>query len=71
VIARAGGRLLAEALRLAVGASDSTAATLVVVDAIDGPAAGFYRRYGVTNVPENPRRLFREVSGIRQTLEGA
>jgi len=65
-----GGRLLAEALRLAVAASDSAAARLVVVDAIDDQAAAFYRRYGFIDVPENPRRLFRKISDIRRTLEG-
>jgi nucleoid DNA-binding protein len=43
---RLGSRLLAEALRLAVTASDTVAARLVVVDAIDEQAAGFYRRWG-------------------------
>lgn len=64
-----GGRLLAEALRLAVAASDNAAARLVVVDAIDDEAAAFYRHCGFLNVPENPRRLFRKISDIRRTLE--
>jgi GNAT superfamily N-acetyltransferase len=67
---RSGSRLLAEALRLAVAASDTAAARLVVVDAIDEQAAGFYRRWGFIDVPDNPTRLFRKVSDIRRTLEG-
>jgi GNAT superfamily N-acetyltransferase len=66
---RLGSRLLAEALRLAVAASDTAAARLVVVDAIDEQAAGFYRRWGFIDVPENPTRLFRKVSDIRRALE--
>ncbi|MGO9902938.1 MAG: GNAT family N-acetyltransferase [Solirubrobacteraceae bacterium] len=66
---RLGGRLLAEALRLAVAASDNAAARLVVVDAIDDQAAAFYRRHGFIDVPENPRRLFRKMTDIRRTLE--
>ncbi len=64
-----GSRLLAEALRRAVLASDTAAARLVVVDAIDDDAAAFYRRWGFIDVPENPRRLFRKISDIRRTLE--
>jgi GNAT superfamily N-acetyltransferase len=66
---RIGSRLLAEALRLAVLASDTVAARLVVVDAIDDDAAAFYRRWGFIDVPEDPHRLFRKISDIRKTLE--
>jgi GNAT superfamily N-acetyltransferase len=66
---RIGSRLLAEALRRAVEASDVVAARLVVVDAIDDRAAAFYRRWGFVDVPENPRRLFRKISDIRRSLE--
>lgn len=63
-----GRRLLAEALRLAVAASDAAAARLVVVDAIDEPAAAFYRKWGFVEVPENPLRLYRKISDIRRSL---
>jgi GNAT superfamily N-acetyltransferase len=66
-----GSRLLAEALRVAVAASDAAAARLIVVDAIDDQAAAFYRHWGFIDVPENPRRLFRKISDIRRTLEQA
>jgi GNAT superfamily N-acetyltransferase len=62
-----GSRLLAEALRLAVAASDVAAARLVVVDAIDEQAAAFYRRWGFIDVPESPNRLFRKISDIRNS----
>lgn len=65
-----GSRLLAEALRRAVAASDVAAARLVVVDAVDEDAAGFYRRWGFVAVPENPLRLFRKVADIRWSMQG-
>lgn len=66
---RIGSRLLAEALRMAVGASDAVAARLVVVDAIDEDAAAFYRRWGFVDLPENPLRLYRKISEIRRSLQ--
>jgi GNAT superfamily N-acetyltransferase len=66
---RLSSRLLAEALRLAVAASGTAAARLVVVDAIDDQAAAFYRRWGFIDVPENSHRLFRKFSDIRGALE--
>jgi GNAT superfamily N-acetyltransferase len=68
---RLGSRLLAEALRRAVAASDAAAARLVVVDAIDERAAAFYRNRGFAMVPENPLRLFRKVSDIRRSIDEA
>jgi GNAT superfamily N-acetyltransferase len=62
-----GSRLLAEALLLAVAASDTAAARLVVVDAIDDQAAAFYRRWGFVDVPENPNLPFRKISDIRSS----
>jgi GNAT superfamily N-acetyltransferase len=68
---RLGSRLLAEALRLAITASDTVAARMVVVDAIDENAARFYRRWGFIDVAENPLRLYRKISDIRRELEDA
>jgi ribosomal protein S18 acetylase RimI-like enzyme len=68
---RLGSRLLAEALRMAVGASDAVAARLVVVDAIDDAASAFYRRWGFVDMPENPLRLYRKVSDIRRSLDAS
>lgn len=65
---RLGSRLLAEALRKAVAASDAAAARLVVVDAIDVDAANFYRRWGFIEAPDNPNRLYRKVADIRASL---
>jgi ribosomal protein S18 acetylase RimI-like enzyme len=59
-----GSRLLAEGLRRAVAASDPAAARLVVVDAIDDDAVGFYRGWGFIDAPDNPRRLYRKTSDV-------
>lgn len=69
--AHLGSRLLAEALRLAVAASDTVAARLIVVDAIDDRAAAFYRHRGFIDIPENPLRLFRKISDIRRSIASA
>ena len=63
-----GTRLLAEALRRAVAASDAAAARVVVVDAIDDRAAAFYRERGFIEAPESSLRLFRKISDIRRTI---
>ncbi len=68
---RLGSRLLAEALRMAVRISDTAAARLVVVDAIDEQAAAFYRRWGFIDAPENPLRLYRKLSDVRRSLDDA
>jgi Predicted acetyltransferase len=66
---RLGSRLLGEALRLAVKASDAAAARVVVVDAIDDRAAAFYRRWGFIDTPDNPLRLFRRISDVRRSMD--
>ena len=66
---RVGSRLLAEALRRAVDASDAAAARLVVVDAVYDRAVDFYRRWGFVDTPENLRRLYRKMSDIRASLD--
>ncbi|MCA1847247.1 MAG: GNAT family N-acetyltransferase [Actinobacteria bacterium] len=59
-----GALLLAEALRKALAAGDAAAARLVVVDAIDEPAASFYRHHGFVPAPDLPLRLYRRMSDI-------
>lgn len=63
-----GALLLAEALRRAVAAGEVVAARLVVVDAIDGDAVSFYRRFGFLPAPDNPTRLYRRMKDIRASL---
>jgi GNAT superfamily N-acetyltransferase len=63
-----GGLLLAEALQHAVAATEHAAARLVVVDAIDDTAVGFYKRWDFIEAPGYPLRLYRRVSDIRASL---
>lgn len=63
-----GAVALAEALRKAVTAGEAAAARLVVVDAIDDNAAGFYRHHGFIPAPEHGRRLYRRMKDIRASL---
>lgn len=64
-----GALLLTEALRKALTAGESAAARLVVVDAIDEPAAAFYQHHGFITAPEHPLRLYRRIKDIRASLE--
>jgi ribosomal protein S18 acetylase RimI-like enzyme len=66
-----GRRLLADALRMAVAAGDAVAARLVVVDAIDERAAGFYRRHGFTTNLEHSLRFYRRMKDVRASLRRA
>lgn len=63
-----GTRLLADALRMAVQASEAVAARLVVVDAVDESAARFYRRHGFTETLDHPLRLYRRMTDVRASI---
>jgi ribosomal protein S18 acetylase RimI-like enzyme len=65
-----GALLLSEALRKAVAAGDAAAARLIVVDAVDNAAVGFYERHGFTAAPEHPRRLYRRMKDVRASMGG-
>ncbi len=66
-----GAMLLAEALRKAVAAGEAAAARLIVVDAVDDDAAGFYQRYGFVQAPENPLRFYRRMKDVRASLDSS
>ncbi len=66
-----GTRLLADALRMAVLAGESVGARLVVVDALNEPAAGFYRRHGFTESLDHSLRLYRRMKDIRASMRPA
>jgi GNAT superfamily N-acetyltransferase len=66
-----GAQLLKLALVRAVSAGEVAAARLVAVDALDGEAEAFYRRWGFIALPESPRRLYRRLKEIRQSLREA
>lgn len=65
-----GGELLWDALTRARAASDIVAARLVVVDAIDERAAGFYEHHGFGRVPGDPHRLVQKMGDIAAALDG-
>ena len=62
-----GGRLLVDALHRALDAIALAGGRLVVVDAIDRDAAGFYEHYGFTRLLEH-QRLYRKASDIARDL---
>lgn len=66
-----GRLLLAEGLRKAVLAGEAAAARLVVVDAIDDAAVGFYERHGFIAVPGHSHRLYRRMKDIRASLDAS
>jgi predicted GNAT family N-acyltransferase len=62
-----GGRLLVDALHRALDAVALAGGRLVVVDAIDRNATGFYEHYGFTRLPDH-QRLYRKVTDIARDL---
>jgi predicted N-acetyltransferase YhbS len=63
-----GSELLWDALSRAVAANRQAAARIVVVDAIDDNAAGFYAHHGFAAIPDDPNRLVQKMSSIEAAL---
>ncbi len=63
-----GTELLVHALTTIVAAARSAGGRIVVVDAIDEVAAGFYHAHDFRPSPTNPRRLVLKLSTIARTL---
>jgi GNAT superfamily N-acetyltransferase len=63
-----GARLLAHAMWRVLDAADRAGGRLLVVDAIDDAAVGFYEHFGFIRVSET-MRLYMKVSTIRAALE--
>jgi GNAT superfamily N-acetyltransferase len=63
-----GGELLHDALSRVVSAADVASGRLVVVDAIDGQAAAFYRHHDFMPVRDNPLRLVLKISTLRKAI---
>ena len=61
-----GELLLMGALQKALAHSRNIASVAVVVDAIDGNAHAFYRRYGFIDIPDHPNRLFIPMKTVGQ-----
>jgi ribosomal protein S18 acetylase RimI-like enzyme len=61
--------LLADAVRRVIAATDNVAVVLLVVDAVDEAAAGFYERYGFQRAPGGGRlRLLARVKDVRRAF---
>ena len=52
---RLGAVLLADALRRAFESASTVGSSMVIVDALDEPAAGFYATHGFVRLPDSPR----------------
>ena len=63
---RLGERLLIDALRRSLAASQSVASVAVIVDAKDATGVAFYLRYGFIPFPDQPLRLFLPMKTIAQ-----
>lgn len=64
-----GGQLLLDALDRIVAASRISGGRVIVVDAVDDDAHGFYRRFGFTAVRHRPTRLVMKVSTAASALD--
>lgn len=63
-----GRELLIRALSTVVDAARVAGGKLVVVDAVDEVAAGFYEAHDFSAVPGNPRRLVMKLSTVAHAL---
>jgi ribosomal protein S18 acetylase RimI-like enzyme len=57
-------RLLMDALHRALQSSEQIASAAVIVDAKDGPAVRFYRKYGFIELPKIERHLFLPIAEL-------
>jgi predicted GNAT family N-acyltransferase len=64
---RLGERLLIDALRRSLKASQTVASVAVIVDAKDKTGVAFYLRYGFISFPDQPLRLFLPMKTIAQS----
>ncbi|HEX9368238.1 MAG TPA: GNAT family N-acetyltransferase, partial [Vicinamibacterales bacterium] len=63
---RLGERLLIDALRRSLVASQVIASVAVIVDAKDQAGVAFYLRYGFLAFPDQPLRLFLPMKTVAQ-----
>jgi GNAT superfamily N-acetyltransferase len=65
-----GRDLLRDAMRRALAASDQIGIRAVLVDAIDGDAAGFYRRHGFQSAADDGLMLMVPIAVVRSEFAG-
>ncbi len=63
-----GGSLLLQAMTRACAAGESVAARLIMVEATDEAAAGFYGHFGFVPAPEHPFNLYRRMKDVSADL---
>jgi GNAT superfamily N-acetyltransferase len=63
-----GARLLADAIQRIATVDEHAAVGLLIVDAIDEPAAAFYEHFGFERFPADPPRLGARLEDIRRTV---
>ncbi len=66
---RLGERLLIDALRRSLTASQTVASVAVIVDAKDTAGVAFYLRYGFLPFPDQPLRLFLPMKTVAQSAK--
>lgn len=64
-----GKDLLFDALGRIVGVAQLGGGRLIVVDAIDEDAVGFYKRFDFIQVEESPKRLYMKVATARRVFK--
>jgi GNAT superfamily N-acetyltransferase len=64
-----GGALLVDALRRIRGSADVIGMRVIIVDAIDAEAGGFYRRHGFEPIIGHPGRLFLSIRSLQDLGE--
>jgi GNAT superfamily N-acetyltransferase len=64
-----GKALLIDALSRALTAADAIGARAILVHAIDGEAAAFYRKFGFEPSPLDPKQLMLLMKDLRATLK--
>lgn len=63
-----GAALLRHAMEMTIVAAEAVGIRLLVVNALNEEAAGFYRRFGLEPSPTNPLDLMITVNDLRQSL---
>lgn len=64
-----GSELLVHALTTVIAAARTAGGRVIVVDAIDKPAAAFYREHGFQAIPTDPHRLVIKLSTAARALQ--
>lgn len=59
-----------DALYRSLKSSKQVASAGIIVDAKDGPAATFYRKYGFIEMPKIEKRLFLPMGTVAQLFPG-